>query len=714
MKIVSYTPGRIRALLKDESEYQRLMKKLTLHFGNNVKMSFSLRTLRALFVLTSPVDNPGFIDILESTVLTRTEMLPMVPPYCPLSEKKSRQPRFLTWDPIKIILKETSIFLFLRWFAPLPFRILSAVYLVTPVLLRGVKSLKKFKFDHDLLDACSMVLSVAYGNLRLVNTVGFLVHLNEQLEGWSNKQNVKKLEGMARQLLQDKSSVFVEENGIERSILAREIERGDSVVCRGGNRLVIDGYVLSGEAFLDESMTNGCATPARKVVGAKVFAGSYIISGEIVVCCEQNAIKTKLMQVTERIWQSEIQQPLAHSKAEYLANKLARISFVTSALIFAVTRNAQLASLALMVDYSCVLKLLIPFSYQSGLLETAKQNIHIRGSATLEKLAKIETVIVRDTGVLTTTVPQVDSFFVAQGHSEDSVIAKIACLEEHFVHRLSKAIVNYAAEINVQHEELHGKVNYVNDHGLVAYYDQKRLVVGNRHFLEDDENVDLTDSDQFSHHHRQMGHELSYIAENGVCIAAISIKEVFRQELWCFLKQLKQLNVDVLFCSDRGKSTRENVTRKTGIKYLPSSHKDASLDLLQGRNVALIGDHYRDEDLAKNADIVAMMPHKSMVLQRGCDIMMNNDTLLDFTNALWVARSTEARVGKTAKWALAGNLSLLAFGISRLLNPAWISVCHNALTAAACVCSLKPLDSRGRGYCKCKDSQLEPLVISET
>lgn len=717
MKIVSYTPGRIRVLLQDESEYLRLKQKLALHFGDNVKMSFSLRTLRALFVLTSPVpfaiNNPSLIDILESTTITKTKMLPTISPYCPLPEKKSRQPRFLTWAPIRIILKETSIFLFLRWFAPLPFRVLSAVYLATPVLLRGFKSLKKLKFDHNLLDACSMVLSVAYGNLRLVNSVGFLVHLNEQLEGWSKKQNVKKLEGMAQQLLQDKSSVFVEKNGAERSVSARKIKRGDSVICRGGSRLVIDGYVLSGEAVLDESMINEGDTPAKKVVGAKVFAGSYVISGEILVCCEKIAKKTKLMQVTERAWHNEIQQPQAHAKTEYLANKFASISFITSAVIFAVTRNVQLASLALMVDYSCVLKLLIPFSYQSGLLETAKQNIHVKGSATLERLAKIDTVIIRDTGVLTTTLPQIDSFFVAKGHSVDSVLAKIACLEEHFTHRLSKAIVNYAAERNVQHEELHGQVNYVKDHGLVAYYDRKRLVIGNQHFLEDDENVDLSDSKGFAHQQHQMGHELLYVAEDGVCIAAISIKEVFRQELWCFLKQLKQLNVDVLFYSDRDELTREHVSRKTGIKYIANSHQDETLDLLTGRNVALIGDCYRDEDLAKNANIVAMMPHKSLVVQSCCDIMMNNDTLLDFTNALWVARSTEARVGKTTKRVLAGNFTLLAFGMSRLINPAWMSVCHNALTATGCISSLKPLDSRGRGYCKCRDSQMEPLALTK-
>lgn len=709
MTIVSAVPGRVRVKVAGRKEFLELRKSVV-RSAKNVSASFNGRTQRALFVYDVPlaVYKKEQEDVVTQQLKNRFPAIPQPPSLpvvsnCPFSAEMSRQRLFLNNQPLWIGFKELLAFLFVRLAVPHPFRPVFAFFYIYPAFVKGLKSVRRFRFDHDLLDACSMILSVLFGDLRLVTSIGFLVRLNEKLEQWMQQQSVVKLESMARYLLRDFSTVLVDHKGRPREVAAIDIKEGDSVICRAGMRVAIDGYVCRGHAVVDESLVTSQATVVSKKAGAKVLAGSVIVSGDIVVCCTKDVKNTQLMNITQKAWLKERNEASKPSRAETLSHKMSKVSFAGSALIYLLTRNMRFAAAALMVDYSCILRLVIPFCYQSGIMEVEQHGLQVKGGAVLENLSLVDAVLIRDRGVLTEDLPQVVDIFAMDAESPQTILAKTACLAEHFTNRSSVALTQYALGQGIEHEEEHGEVEYVKDHGLVAMYQGKRLVFGNRHFLEDDQGIDLSNAQSYVEKQNSDGAEVLFLAENGKCIGAVAIREVLRQEAACVLGQLKKLDIQVAVYSDREGSLQQKLAQDLGVMVV-SGASFATKGVAQGgwgeRNVAVITDCTKDEYIAQQASVVVSLPHKSPIVQHRCDLMLH-DSLIGLTQALHIARKTSVRIKKTTSWGMGSNLLLFVFGFRGAVNPALLSVAHNALTAGACMSALRPLDRKGRGKCCC-------------
>ena len=142
-----------------------------------------------------------------------------------------------------------------------------------------------------------------------------------------------------------------------------------------------------------------------------------------------------------------------------------------------------------MVDFSCALKLSMPISVLSAIREANLYNITVKGGKYLEAVAEADTIVFDKTGTLTKATPTVVDVVPFDGRTPDELLRIAACLEEHFPHSMAKAVVNAAKEKNLDHEEMHSKVEYVVAHGISTTIDDKNVIIGSSHFVFEDEKM---------------------------------------------------------------------------------------------------------------------------------------------------------------------------------------------------------------------------------
>ena len=146
-----------------------------------------------------------------------------------------------------------------------------------------------------------------------------------------------------------------------------------------------------------------------------------------------------------------------------------------------------------MVDFSCALKLAMPISVLSAIREASLYNVTVKGGKYLEAVAEADTIVFDKTGTLTKAKPTVVDVVSFNGESTDELLRIAACLEEHFPHSMAKAVVDAATQKNLEHEEMHSKVEYIVAHGIASTINEKRAVIGSAHFVFEDENCVISE-----------------------------------------------------------------------------------------------------------------------------------------------------------------------------------------------------------------------------
>ncbi len=228
------------------------------------------------------------------------------------------------------------------------------------------------------------------------------------------------------------------------------------------------------------------------------------------------------------------------SRAEHLADKLVPYTLGGTALTYLLTRNVTKAVSVLMVDFSCALKLAMPVSVLSAIREAGEYKITVKGGKFLEAIAEADTIVFDKTGTLTKAEPTVAKVVSFDGKSEDELLRIAACLEEHFPHSMAKAVVDAATQKNLEHEEMHSKVEYIVAHGISTTIEGKKVIIGSSHFVFEDEKCTIPEGmeEQFKNLPNEYSH--LYLAIEGKLAAVICIEDPLREEASAVVKALKK------------------------------------------------------------------------------------------------------------------------------------------------------------------------------
>ena len=580
-------------------------------------------------------------------------------------------------------------------FLPNPIRECITLTKSVKYLWNGVRTLASRKIEVPVLDATAIGVSIARNNMNTAGSIMFLLGIGEILEEWTHKKSVDDL---ARSMSLNVGKVWLCQGEQDVLVSTSDVREGDLVRVHMGNIIPFDGTVVSGEAMVNQASLTGESIPVQKNAEGIVYAGTVLEEGELVIRVDQTNGSSRYEKIVTMIEESEKLKTSMESKASHLADKLVPYTLLGTGLTYALTRNATKALSVLMVDFSCALKLAMPISVLSAIREASLHNITVKGGKYLEAMAEADTIVFDKTGTLTKANPTVVDVVSFNGQDSDELLRIAACLEEHFPHSMAKAVVDAAAEKNLEHEEVHSEVEYIVAHGISSMIDGQKVVIGSHHFVFEDEKctVDPEKMDTFNSLPPEYSH--LYMAINNRLAAVICIEDPLREEAAAVIQSLKMAGIGkVVMMTGDSDRTAKAIAKKAGIdeyysEVLPEDKANfVEKEKAKGRKVIMICDGINDSPALSAADIGVSISDGAEIAREIADVTIGADNLYEIVTLKALSNSLVKRIDKNYRFIVSFNAGLIVLGVAGIIPPTMSALLHNGSTLAIGMKSMENL-----------------------
>lgn len=578
-----------------------------------------------------------------------------------------------------------------RWFLPAPLSTIYTVWSYRGFLKAALASLAGARLDVPVLDASAIGISFLKRDWRTAASTMLLLNLGELLEDYTRAQSQNQLiyslldvPDYAQLIPCGDPTVRGAE---ERRVQATDLVAGDLIVVRTGMPIPVDGTVEWGCAMVNQSTLTGEPLAIERGVGDDVFAGTAVEDGEAYVRVRAAATDTKLRSIVSLVEQSEALKAESLSRREHMADAFVPWNFLLAAGVYLKTRSLVRTSAALMVDYSCALKLTGAISVLTAMSQSAREGFTVKGSKHFEAFATADTIVFDKTGTLTAAAPQVADVLSFDGWDRTQVLRFSACLEEHFPHPVARAVVNAAAEAGLEHRERHAEVEYLVAHGIASSLDDKRCVIGSEHFVVEDEGVAIADDVRALIEEKLDGLSKLYLAVDGVLKGAIGIQDPLKPGAPEALAQLRALGFEhIVMLTGDNANAAARIAGKAGIDefradLLPED-KHTVIEQMRaaGRRVVMVGDGVNDSPALSAANVGVAMGSGTAIAKEVADITLTDGDLSSLVVLRRLALGLEERMDASFREVIGLNSLLLAGGVAGLIAPQVSSLIHNGST----------------------------------
>ena len=580
-------------------------------------------------------------------------------------------------------------------FLPNPIRECITLTKSVKYLWNGVRTLASRKIEVPVLDATAIGVSIARNNMNTAGSIMFLLGIGEILEEWTRKKSVDDL---ARSMSLNVGKVWLCQGEQDILVSTSDVKAGDLVRVHMGNIIPFDGTVVSGEAMVNQASLTGESIPVQKNAEGIVYAGTVLEEGELVIRVDQTNGSSRYEKIVTMIEESEKLKTSMESKASHLADKLVPYTLLGTGLTYALTRNATKALSVLMVDFSCALKLAMPISVLSAIREASLHNITVKGGKYLEAMAEADTIVFDKTGTLTKANPTVVDVVSFNGQDSDELLRIAACLEEHFPHSMAKAVVDAAAEKNLEHEEVHSEVEYIVAHGISSMIDGQKVVIGSHHFVFEDEKCTVDPEKMGTFNSLPPEYSHLYMAINNRLAAVICIEDPLREEAAAVIRSLKMAGIGkVVMMTGDSDRTAKAIAKKAGIdeyysEVLPEDKANfVEKEKAKGRKVIMIGDGINDSPALSAADIGISISDGAEIAREIADVTIGADNLYEIVTLKALSNSLVKRIDKNYRFIVSFNAGLIVLGVAGIIPPTMSALLHNGSTLAIGMKSMENL-----------------------
>ena len=578
-------------------------------------------------------------------------------------------------------------------FLPLPVRTFLTTLKSVKYIWKGVRTLAKCRIEVPVLDATAIGVSMLRGDFSTASSVMFLLGFGEILEDWTHKKSVDDL---ARSMSLNVSKVWLITEDSEVQVGTDEIKPGDRVRIHMGTVIPFDGIVTEGEAMVNEASLTGESMPVAKHESSYVYAGTVMEEGELTIRVKETSGSTKFEKIVTMIEETEKLKSAVESKAEHLADRLVPYTLAGTALTYALTRNVTKALSILMVDFSCALKLAMPISVLAAIREANAHHITVKGGKFLEAVAEADTIVFDKTGTLTKAQPTVVDVVSFNGDSKENLLRLAACMEEHFPHSMAKAVMDAAKERGLTHEEMHSKVEYIVAHGISTMVDGRKAIIGSHHFVFEDEKctIPVGKEELFRNLPEEYSH--LYLGIEGKLAAVICIEDPLRPEAPEVVKALRKAGfTQIVMMTGDSDRTAKAIAARVGVdKYysevLPEDKaKFVEEAKAQGRKVLMVGDGINDSPALSAADVGIAISDGAELAREIADITIGADDLSVMVTLKEISNGLMDKIHKNYRRIVGINGSLIAFGVTGVIQPTMSALLHNTSTLLIGMDSMK-------------------------
>ena len=386
------------------------------------------------------------------------------------------------------------------------------------------------------------------------------------------------------------------------------------------------------------------------------------------------------------------------SKAEHLADRLVPYTLLGTGAVWLMTRNMTKALSVLMVDFSCALKLAMTIAVLSAIRQAGQAGLTVKGGKYLEAVAEADTIVFDKTGTLTRAKPTVKAVVVFGDYPESEALRIAACLEEHFPHSMARAVVEAAKKRKLYHEEMHSKVEYIVAHGISSYIEERRVIVGSRHFVFEDEKCRIRP--EYQQRFEELPEEYShlYLAVDGELAAVICVEDPLREEAKAVIQLLREAGISkIVMMTGDSEKTAASIAQRVGVdeyysEVLPEDKADfIEREKAAGRKVVMIGDGINDSPALSASDAGIAVSGGAELAREIADIMIEAEDLHEIVMLKYLSDAMMRRIHKNYKEIIGINSGLIVLGVAGWIQPTASALLHNMSTLTISLNSMRSL-----------------------
>jgi heavy metal translocating P-type ATPase len=453
-----------------------------------------------------------------------------------------------------------------------------------------------------------------------------------------------------------------------------EVRAGDTVLARPGARIPVDGTVVSGNSFVDQSAITGESLAVEKLPGMGVYAGTINQSGALEIRVEKLGRDTTFGKIIEEVERAEKSRAPIQKTADRLAGYLVYFALGAAALTFLITHNIRSTISVVIVAGACGIAAGTPLAVLGAIGQAAQKGAIIKGGLHLEVLSRVDTVVLDKTGTLSYGTAEVLEILPSPGTHEGELLAAAATAESRSEHPVGKAIVNKTRERGYTWRDP-DQFEYIPGKGVVARQDGAEIVVGNRALLHE-RGIDWPAGVSGA-----AGSEIG-VARAGQFIGAIRIGDTLRPEAVGAIADLKSLGLKTVLLTGDTRSVAESAAKilrvdEFGADLLPAQKVDRVRELMgEGRTVAMLGDGINDAPALMQASVGVAMGSGTDVARESANIVLIGNDLSKFVDTIRIARQCRGIIYQN----FAGTLIVDSIGIvlaaAGVLNPLLAAFIH--------------------------------------
>lgn len=576
--------------------------------------------------------------------------------------------------------------------------------LVIPVMIAGnrffrvgFKSLIRRSPNMDTLIAMGTSAAFFYGIFAIMQIFGgnvdyaydlyfesaaviiTLITLGKYLESVTKgktSEAIKKLMGLA-----PKTAIIIRA-GKEIEMPIEEVEVGDVIFVRPGEKMPVDGEVVEGITAVDEAMITGESMPVEKTVGDKIIGASINKNGTIKYKATRVGKDTALAQIIKLVEDAQGSKAPIAKMADIISGYFVPVVMgmaLLSSIGWYLSGETVVFSLTIFISVlviacPCALGLATPTAIMVGTGKGAEYGVLIKSGVALETAHKIQTIVFDKTGTITEGKPKVTDIIVTNDISEEHLLQIAASAEKGSEHPLGEAIVKAAQDSKVEFKTL-DFFKAIPGHGIEVKIDGKNILLGNRKLMLES-NISLENLEETSHNLAGEGKTPMYIAIDAKIAGIIAVADTVKESSKKAIEKLHEMGIEVAMITGDNKITAAAIARQVGIdkilaEVLPED-KANEVKKLQatGKRVAMVGDGINDAPALAQADIGIAIGSGTDVAIESADIVLMRSDLRDVATAIELSKKTIKNIKENLFWAFGYNtLGIpVAMGVLYIFN----------------------------------------------
>lgn len=604
---------------------------------------------------------------------------------------------FVVSIPLMVLMYAGVMLPFNMTYFMLAVTILPFIYVSYPIFSAAYRSLQNHALNMDVM--YSLGIGVAFissilGTFNVVLTPEFMFYetalmlagflmLGRWLEARAKGQTgtaIKKLIG-----LQAKTAVIIsekDEGSVETKVSVEDLQVGDIVLVKPGERIPVDGMVVYGESYVDESMITGEPLPVLKNKGLSVVGGTINQNGVLKFRAEKIGKDTTLAQIIKLVEIAQGSKPpvqrVADKAVSYFIPTILTTALVAFIVWYFILGSSLLFGLTVLISIlvvacPCALGLATPTAVTVGIGRGAELGILIKNGEALEISEKLSTILFDKTGTLTKGKPEVTDILSTEIDEKD-LLEIAASVEKNSEHPLAEAIVKKAELENV---ELQKSTEFTSfgGKGVKAFLDDKEIIIGNRVLFEENGISLKAELEKNLLKLENEGKTAIIIGSPQKIWGIIAVADTLKETTKKAIKEIKDMNLQVAMITGDNERTATAVARQIGIERIISEvlPQDKALEVkkLQGNDeiVAFVGDGINDAPALAHADVgIAIGSGTDIAIESG-DIVLIKDDLMDSVAGVQLSRKVMGRIKQNIFWAFAYNAILIPVAAGILYPP---------------------------------------------